>query len=134
MNLFEAALKNRTRVFAVFPLASKSKVPIRGSRSFKAATHDSTEVSRMWEQHPSANVGVRTGEESHCVVLDVDLCKEGCDLTAFEKRFGPLPKTFRVKTPHGLHVYMRVPTEVRIGCHPENNGLGTAIGLKGEGG
>lgn len=78
---------------------------------FKDASVDEGMIRHWWEGEPNANIGVRTGEESGIVVIDVDP-RHGGDV-AFEAllaQHGPLPVTPRVRTGGGgWHIYFAHP-------------------------
>jgi hypothetical protein len=54
----------------------QGKHPIT-TNGLKAATDDEEQVREWWAQHPTANIGVATGEGSSLWVLDVDLRDDG---------------------------------------------------------
>lgn len=65
------------------------------------------EVYGAWASRPTANVGIVTGPDSGIWVLDVDPLHDGHKrLGELEMAFGPLPKTYTVRTGSGgLHFY-----------------------------
>jgi hypothetical protein len=65
------------------------------------------EVYAAWSARPTANVGIVTGAVSGIWVLDVDPGHGGHDrLAELEMTWGPLPKTYMVRTGSGgLHFY-----------------------------
>lgn len=72
--LLEAALSYAKRGFLVFPIRARTKVPhsdIVGG--FYAATASEAKIRQWWTQsHVGSNIGIRTGECSNLLVLDVD--------------------------------------------------------------
>jgi len=69
------ALVNAARWYAsqgvpVFPLMPGEKKPYPGSRGFKDATTDLSQVNRWWTTNPQANIGVPTGGLFD--VIDID--------------------------------------------------------------
>ena len=110
--------------WAVFPLAPETKLPTKGSHGLLDATLDREEVQPLFAQ-PELNVGVRTGEISHLVVVDIDLhSKEanGHESMAELRRQGlelPFGDHKRgcgiVLTPTGgMHLYYSTPAGVQL--------------------
>jgi putative DNA primase/helicase len=102
----------------------------KGSHS---ASKDPTAIRRWFAGGPY-NLGVRTGRESGIVVIDVDP-RHGGDrtLSEHERRFGPLPPTWRFLTGGGgEHILFKHPG------WPISNDAGTKLGpgidARGEGG
>ena len=54
----------------VFPLAPRTKVPLKGSHGHHDATTDAAQITAWWTQTPNANIGVATGV--HFWVWDKD--------------------------------------------------------------
>jgi hypothetical protein len=82
---------------------------MKGSQGFKDATTDRDQIIAWWTKWPDANIGIRTGEASNLVVIDVD-AKPGkhgaATLAALEEESGSLPETATVLTSgHGRHYY-----------------------------
>jgi hypothetical protein len=73
---YEAALAYAARGWAVFPLGEGSKLPKiakkDGGRGFHDATTDAAVVRSWWQRWPKANIGIRTGEVSGLLVVDID--------------------------------------------------------------
>jgi hypothetical protein len=59
--------------FPVFPLIPGKKISLPGGHGHKDATTDLTKIDKAWTEIPNANIGIRTGDESGLVVLDVDV-------------------------------------------------------------
>ena len=97
----------------VFPLRVRDKRPLiptrDGGNGCKDATTDVEQIERWWSRKPNANIGIATGRESGCFVLDVDIDKGGEEsLRALEQEHGELPATKKVKTgTGGWHYYFR---------------------------
>jgi hypothetical protein len=53
----------------VLPLNSKRPITAHGSTD---ATTDEGKISKWWEAHPDADIGIATGKKSNIFVLDVD--------------------------------------------------------------
>lgn len=75
----------------------------------KGAALSVPDLYTVWQDHPGANVGLRTGDVSGFFVLDVEA--DGLDeLAALEAIHGKLPVTFTVRTGGGgLHYYFAMP-------------------------
>lgn len=88
MNLKSAALAYAFRGWPVLPLEPRGKRPLVDfslglKNGLKQASSDPKLVSRWWDRHPSANIGLRTG-----VVFDV-LDLDGPDANAAMLREAP---------------------------------------------
>lgn len=95
--------------FAVFPVGPDKRPLLRDW--YNEATLERKTIERLWNQHPSANVGVATGSRSSILVLDVDV-KGGANgldsLRDLEGKYGQLPITPCSLTPSGgLHYFFR---------------------------
>jgi hypothetical protein len=115
----------------------KAKTPLR-SNGFKGATVNGGLVGRMWDNYPSAMVGIPTGEQLGAWVLDVDVHKDengnvinGYEtLARLEDKHGTLPETARAKTAGGgTHYYFKHVPSVR-----NRGGLGAGLDVRGSGG
>jgi Bifunctional DNA primase/polymerase, N-terminal/Primase C terminal 1 (PriCT-1) len=114
------------RHWSVFPLQPRSKVPYPGTRGFKNASTDAVALLR-WPA--DANVGIATG--AGLVVIDVDDVHGGGDsLHALEREHGQLPVTPSVKTPNGMHYYLRARSNVACSAGQ----LGPGLDVRGDGG
>jgi hypothetical protein len=112
-----AAQEYAAKGWAVIPLAPNDKTPLT-KHGFKDATTDSEEIHAWAEDHPNANLGIRTGIASGLVVFDLDV-KNGKDgIKALLDAVGALPKTLTATTPSGgLHHYYKHPgahTPIRL--------------------
>src|SRR5262249_17319454 len=81
----------------VFPCRTDDKSPLTPN-GFKDATTDEKQIRIWWAQYPSAMIGMPTGEESGCWVLDTDLdVSKNIDgpreLDKLIAKNGPLPTT-----------------------------------------
>jgi Bifunctional DNA primase/polymerase, N-terminal/AAA domain len=88
------ALEALDRGLYVFPLAAKSKVPMKGTAGFKDASAHPTQIEDWWEKMPAANIGIACGA-SGVIVLDFDDGQPPADL----------PKTYAVRTKRGFQLY-----------------------------
>jgi len=135
--LLEAALEYVRRGWPVFPLytvtdqgcscgdpkcSSPGKHP-RTANGHKEAANDENLIRKWWEKYPDANIGIRTGEASGSVVLDIDPGHKGDEsLACLEQKHDPLPKTVEQKTGgggrHKLFKYPGVKVTSRVGLAP----------------
>src|SRR5262249_25320402 len=124
--LLGAALRYAGRGWPVFPVhiavkggcsCHNSACPHPGkhprtAHGFHDATMNVDTVRAWWEfDFPRSNVGIRTGQESRLVVLDVDPRHGGDEsLRQLEEQYGPLPETPTVLSGGGgRHLYFRHP-------------------------
>ena len=109
--LMPYAKKAIERGFHVFGLQPKSKITLAGSHGFKDSKNKSdNKVLEPWQQDPSRNIGIATGESDLCV-LDFDSQQ---DIPDWLKEI----KTYKVKTSRGVHIYFRGArpgTKLRVG-------------------
>jgi Bifunctional DNA primase/polymerase, N-terminal len=95
----QAALAYAQRGWHVLPV-DDSKRPLT-SHGVNDATIDSVQVHQWWDQHPTANVAVRTGADSGIVCLDVDRDKGGFDSLRALLADREFPDTLVAKTGGG---------------------------------
>src|SRR6266446_6435310 len=109
--IVQFALSYARNDWYVFPLTGK--IPFKDSQGYKDATTDPQQIQTWWIQHPTANIGLATGERSGIIVLDIDPQKGGYySVKELQKRYNPLPETRRVSTAHkGLHYYFLYPRD-----------------------
>jgi hypothetical protein len=84
MRLNELPLAQAAEFYAshgipIFPLAPRSKHPLKHSRGFYDATAELEQVRRWWSEHPEANIGVALGEPSGRWLLDCDAKSGGLE-------------------------------------------------------
>ncbi len=121
--LLDAALAYAARGWPVFPLysptldgkcdclkpdcISPAKHPWT-KRGFYDATTDETLIREWWNRWPSANVGIRTGEYSGIVVIDLDSvgAKEEVKKLLGNYDIATVP---RVRTGKGWQLYLKYP-------------------------
>ncbi|QBQ56231.1 bifunctional DNA primase/polymerase [Nitrosococcus wardiae] len=98
--------------YRLLPVKPNSKVPFLKEWT-KKATRDPAILEDYWRQYPQANIGLATGEDSGCFVLDVDVKKDAPgeqSLEELESEYGVLPETLKAKTPTGgFHYFFRHP-------------------------
>jgi hypothetical protein len=118
-------------------LAENSKLPkvskAAGGRGFYDATVDQAQIEAWWRRWPRANIGIRTGEPSDLLVLDVDVDKGGpASLLGIEEAYTPTPPTLTALTPtggeHRYFLWPGGPITITAGK------LGSGLDTRGEGG
>lgn len=125
-SLAEAALHYARMGFPVFPLSGK--VPYKGTHGYRDATTNLVAVETMWSEHPSANIGLPTGETSGVIVLDMDVPEGYFNIKELQQKYGKLPETRRVRTAGGgLHYYFQYPRDGNR--YPGTVGLDQYIGV-----
>ena len=99
-----------------------------------ASSTDASVIRGWWARWPRANVGIRTGDVSGLVVVDVDPAHGGDrTMESVEAEFGPLPLTRTVRTPSGgRHLYFRHPGG--LVRNDAGRVLGRGVDLRGDGG
>ncbi len=84
------------------------------------ATTEPAQIKRWWTDYPHANIGIATG--GSFFVIDVDGTEGNASFTKLEDEHGALPKTLRVSTGRGFHVYLAasegIPLSNRVGALP----------------
>ena len=113
----EAALRYAKLGLAVIPLVPHGKKPMFKEWQ-KIASTDEKLVSRWWVQNPESNLGIATGPNSNCFVIDIDPQHGGREtLDSLLLKHGPLPRTWQQVTggPYGgFQIFFRYPN-VRVG-------------------
>lgn len=93
------------------------------------ATTDPEQIRLWWQQWPDANIGIRTGEVSGLVVIDIDP-RHGGTIEAL----GDIPPTARVRTGSGgWHLYFSYPAgrDVR---NDASGKIAKGVDVRGNGG
>lgn len=145
------ALAYAARGWYVFPLAERSKVtkipnphpegdPLRkkcrgecgqDGHGLYDATTDVGKITTWWARWPNANIGIRTGQPSGIVVVDVDPPDGETTLELLEQVHTPLPETVRAVTGRdGMH-YLFAYDDILSG---RGAALGVNVDVKAEGG
>jgi hypothetical protein len=125
ISLADAALAYANMGWSIFPLAPRSKSPLKGTHGYKDATTDLATIRAWWTEHPDANIGLAPAA-SNLVVLDVDPRHGGhLTLADLEAKHGPLPWTVESQTGSGgRHIFFQCPTApVRTGSNALGPGL-----------
>jgi hypothetical protein len=116
--------------FAIIPVEQGGKKPAISGWP-KRATKDRKVARRYFARHPDMNYGIVTGGASRIFVIDVDGIEGNVRLAGQEALHGKLPRTVKVKTPHGEHYYFRTGDAVI----PNSVGkITTGIDIRGDGG
>jgi hypothetical protein len=103
----------------------------RIEHGFHGASKDEVQIRQWWKQWPGANIGIRTGDGT--LVLDVDVDKGGGEsLELLELTHGKLPPTRQALTGSGgCHQWFRLPEGVQLGCF---NGFEYGLDIRCDGG
>lgn len=87
--MLAAALEHARRGWAVFPLAPRTKLPIKGSNGYLDATSDQATIRSMWSLYPDANIAGAPCM-SRRLIMDVDPRRHGSKrLQQLVDEFGP---------------------------------------------
>ncbi len=108
MNLEGHALLLASEGFYVFPLAPRTKIPLKGMTDWAMkATRSKKVIKEWWEKNPECNIGVFTGKfrkNQSLVVVDIDV-KNGKDgfseIIKLEFEGWDFPPTMEVETTSG---------------------------------
>lgn len=129
--ILDAAHSLAAQGLLVFRLKPRDKVPDT-RHGHRDAVSDPLKVTAMFSGRPNANLGIRTGQESRSVVLDVDP-RHGGDqsLAQVEAKCGALPTTVTCNTGGGgQHFYFQHPGE-RLASRA---GVRRGLDVRGDGG
>ncbi len=109
-NLHEAALSIASEGMMILPLVPGAKTPLT-ARGLYDATNKLKDINDWWWENPSANIGIRTGNASGIIVIDVKGGAIGMEsLAIIEAEHGALV-TQRATTPWGgIQLYFNAPT------------------------
>jgi len=108
--MLDYALKYAAKGWPVFTIAPKTKKPYPGSHGFKDAATNEILVTRMWDEHPDADIAFATGKTAGAWVLDIDGEEGSRSLTTLEAELGPLPETLEQRSASGgRHLFFRWP-------------------------
>jgi hypothetical protein len=102
-------------------------------QGFYAATTDCKLIQAWATAKPGCNWGIRTGEASGLLVLDIDPDKGGDEsLARLQQQYGDLPPTLTVRTGSGgRHLYFKYPHGSGLSV---GTGILPGIDFRGEGG
>lgn len=96
--------------WAVIPIRPNAKTPMTPHGVLDASS-DEDIVQKWSEEFPGANIAIATGTPSGIWVLDLDGAEGVAALKQLENDFTPIPRTPRVKTGNGEHVYFKYPSD-----------------------
>lgn len=117
----DGALYCLSRGFKIFPIKAGEKVPYAAGWQEWATTATEEKVRAFIKANSIFNWGIYCGA-SNLVVVDIDV-KEGragqASLDALVKEHGPLPQTFKARTPSGgVHYFFTGTTKSMNGFRP----------------
>jgi hypothetical protein len=124
-----AALAYASSGIPVFPLAPRSKIPLipasKGGHGLHDATTDFGVIKAWFQDHPTANIGLRTGISFDVIDLDSEAAVDALEQARAgrETLRGPV-----VRTGHGFHWYVQ-PTGIG-----NRAGLLPGVDFRGRGG
>jgi hypothetical protein len=129
------ALEYAARGWPVFPLTSKTKVPLTKEWP-ERATIDPAVIHATWDKHPGIGIGIVTGERSGIVVVDLDIKHGEKGPTNWDQYLSDngiiLSDTLRVKTQSGgEHRYYSIPDG---SDYRDSNGILPGVDIRGTGG
>ena len=112
--------------------SSPGKHP-RVARGLHAASLDPEAVARWWSRWPTANIGIRTGDASGVVVLDIDPAHGGSrSIKSLIDRHGDLSGVPRVRTGSGgWHLFFACSGRP---IHNSAGRVGEGLDIRGDGG
>ncbi len=145
----DQALEYNRRGWPVFPCREApedvvdsitGEVETRGAKTplipngLNGATLNAPLIGRLWARHPTAMIGIPTGEKIGAWVLDIDVPPGHEDgrlwLAEMEAIHGPLPETRTATTASGgRHFYWKYTAEVK-----NRAAVGPGVDLRGAGG
>jgi hypothetical protein len=106
--LGQAALELASLGLCIFPVRPSGKEPAVYN-GFKRATTDPNIIAGWWRGNPDCNIGVRCGQPSGILVVDVDGEIGEDNLDKLESEHGALPLTIEGITRQGRHLYYQWP-------------------------
>lgn len=108
----------------VFPVKPNAKVPLT-QHGFHDATTDVDQIRKWWRDTPDANLGLRCGQTSGIVVVDIDGPQGAGAIKGIS-----LPRTWTVQTPRGgYHLYFQYDERFHTGA-----GFLPQVDVRAEGG
>ena len=130
MSTLSDALDYAARGWHVFPLAPRSKVPLKGSSGFRDASTNPATLRRWFGQGYPYNIAIRTGLISGLLMLDAD-GQEGVEnLERLQAEHGTLPATLMSQSSRGPHLWFKLTVPA-----PKNESkLAPKIDVRADGG
>jgi len=109
--LLEAALLYRRELgWSVIPVEPKGKRPLVRWEQYQHEPASEDQIRAWWTEHPTANIGIVTGQVSGIVVLDVD-GPEGAQSLEQQPEIEP---TAMSATSRGTHLFFKHPGDVEL--------------------
>jgi hypothetical protein len=131
VSLGKQAQELARRDLSVFPCKPRGKEPACAN-GCKDASTDPALIAHWWQQDPNYNIGIATGERSHCFVVDIDGPDAEAELKKLEAEYGALPLTVESITPRpGRHLFFDWP---RQSVRNSAGKIAPRIDVRGEGG
>jgi hypothetical protein len=143
LNLISGStLGHPVTVFPVPPGTKKSHKSAEHSGGRKwGHTRDADEIKRDWARWPDANVGIPTGKENNCWVLETDTRAGGHahdgeeTLAALVAQHGPIPTTLMARSPSGsIHYYFLWPDDGGPDIKNSAGAIGPGVDVRASGG
>jgi predicted P-loop ATPase len=98
-----------TKGYSLFPISNQTRKPLIAWKPYQKAAPSEEEVASWWEEHPTAGVGIVTGEVSQLTVVDIDVKGREEHMTPDD-----FPPTYTVKTKSGgWHLYYNYHEGIR---------------------
>lgn len=86
-------------------MINQCKIPLITWKEYQSRQPTEAEIREWFDKWPSANIAIVTGKISNLVVFDLD----SEDAVQYAEGKGGFPKTAKVKTGKGYHLYMQHP-------------------------
>lgn len=102
---------------------------LRTLNGFHDATVNPGRVGVWWTRWPTANIGVPTGRASGLVVVDLDGDAGRASWERLLAEHGPVPETATAVTPHGTHLWYRLPSGLSV---PRRIGVRERLDILGD--
>lgn len=130
MTMLDRALYLESLHLSVFPLAPRSKTPPAEWKDHQTWRATREAITGWWSNGGAdQNIAVACGPVSGVFVVDIDGAEGEASLAALEAEYGPMPKTWRVKTARGRHYWFK-----DSGLRNTAGKLGNHIDTRGDGG
>jgi hypothetical protein len=112
MSTLGDALDYAARGWHVFPLAPRSKVPLKGSSGFNDASTNPATVRRWFGQGYPYNIAIGTGLISGLLMLDADGQEGAESLERLQAEHSTLPATLMSQSSRGPHLWFKLTVPV----------------------
>ena len=118
--------------YSIIPIRPGSKKPSEAWKN-TGATNSRSEATERWSGSFSTHgIGIVTGPDSGCFVLDIDGTQGAETLAQLEHEHGTLPETVEQATGNGRHLFFAYPAEVKVGNSASK--IGPGVDVRGKGG